>query len=42
MREIEYEPRIAKVNQRTLRVRESIVHQVETFWTGELKKRVWI
>jgi hypothetical protein len=34
-REIEDIPRIAKVNQMTLRERESIVLEVETFWTGE-------
>jgi hypothetical protein len=34
-RENQDEPRIAKVNQMTLRERESIVLEVETFWTGE-------
>jgi hypothetical protein len=35
MREMRDKPRIAKVNQRTLRERESIVLRVETFWSGE-------
>jgi hypothetical protein len=34
-REKRYRPRIAKVNQRTLRGRESIVFQLDTFWTVE-------
>ena len=40
MRKMRDGPMIARVNQRTLRVRESIVFQAETFWEGRIKKRI--